>query len=95
MITEGCIPTCIFILQSMDRVIRYLDIIEFIKGCHVQLNIVFFVNEELGEIIETRGNSDQPFLILIGKIGADLVSHFECSGLLNVIVYINSCQNCV
>ena len=59
----------------------------------MQLNSVFCVNEELGEIIETRGDSDQPFLIVIGKIGADLVSHFECSGLLNVIVFINSCQN--
>ena len=59
----------------------------------MQLNFVFCVNEELGKIIDTRDDSDQPFLIVIGKIGADLVSHFECSGLRNVILFINSCQN--
>ena len=66
----------------------------------MRLNFVIFVNEELGEINETRGDSDRPFLI--GKIGVDPASHFEnippeivyqSSGLLNVIVLINSCQN--
>ena len=56
----------------------------------MQLNFVIFVNEELGEINETRGDSDRPL------IGVDLASHFEnippeivyqSSGLLNVIVF--------
>ena len=41
----------------------------------MRLNFIFFVKEELGEIIEKRGNSDRSFLI--GNIEADLASHFE------------------